>query len=95
MLDSISDLKTLGASIPEGEQINSKGYINLNLSPEIDYKEARRISTHIPKYIASQKDFYDVKAISYFEKDYSYLDFLMDLKKCDPSELPFYIEKHP
>lgn len=91
-MDSLSDLTELGATIPTGERIDDMGYIDLDLSPEIDHQEAKRISAHIPKYIANQKDFYEIKAISYFEKDYTYSAFLKDLEKCDPLELPFMID---
>lgn len=93
-MDSIFELQELGASIPNGSNIENLGYINLDLSPEIDHLEAHRISTQIPKYIANQKDFYEIKAISYFERDYTYSSFLEDLKKCDIAELPFIIDKH-
>ncbi len=94
-MDSLSDLLSLGATIPDEGQITNTGYIDLNLSPEIDSEEAKRISVMMPKFIATQKDFYDVKAISYFERGYSYSDYLKDLARCDPSELPFTIAKDP
>lgn len=90
-MDSISELIKLGASIPSGEYIENNGYINLNLSPEISHETASSLSYQIPKLIASQKDFYDIKNISYFENGYTYNQFLQDIKKCDLSTLPFYL----
>lgn len=91
-MDSISALKELGASIPAGEDITKTGYVDLDLSGDIDRDTARRLSVEIPKLIANQRDFYDIKAISYFEPDYTYSDFLRDLASCDLSELPFSVE---
>ena len=91
-MDSISELKKLGASIPVGENIEKNGYVDLNLSNSIDRDTAKKISTEIPRLIANQKDFYDIKAISYFEPDYTYSDFMKDLEVCNPSDLPFFID---
>lgn len=88
-MGSISEFLSLGASIPEGQSINENGYINLNLSKEIDYETANYFTKRIPQMIATQKDFYDIKTISYFENGYSYDDFLNDLAQCNPDELPF------
>ena len=91
-MDSISELEQLGATIPEGENIENTGYINLNLSKSIDRDIARQLSIQIPKLIANQRDFYDIKAISYFEPDYTYSEFINDIKQCDITELPFTVE---
>ena len=91
-MDSISELQKLGASIPDGEDITKTGYVDLNLSDTIDRDTARKLSVEIPKLSANQRDFYDIKAISYFEPDYSYSDFIQDLKLCNSSDLPFSID---
>lgn len=88
---SIQEILNLGASIPIDKNINDAGYVNLNLSPEIDASTAKEFAVKIPKLIANQKDFFDIKSISYFENGYTYRKFLADLKKCDMSELPFSI----
>lgn len=91
-MDSIDDILQYGASIPSGMSIDDSGYVNLNLSSEIDAITAQELSVLLPKKIANQRDFYDIKAISYFENGYSYQDFLADLEKCDINTLPFTIE---
>lgn len=88
-MDCINDLISLGASIPDGLRIDDLGYIDLNLSPEIDSHAAKSIAVQIPKQFASQKDFYDIKSISYFESSYSYDKFLDDISLCDLDMLPF------
>ena len=91
-MDSISELQKMGASIPVGEDITKTGYVDLNLSDSINRDTAKMFSVEIPKLIANQRDFYDIKAISYFEPDYTYSDFIQDLKACNPSDLPFSID---
>ncbi len=93
-MDSISELQMLGASIPKGRDITETGYIDLNLSDTIDCDTAKRYSVEIPKLIANQRDFYDIKAISYFEPGYTYDLFLKDLQTCDSSALPFTYDKN-
>lgn len=88
-MDSILELQKLGASIPIGEDITQTGYVDLNLSDSINRDTAKKISIEIPKLIATQKDFYDIKAISYFEPDYTYSEYIKDLKSCNYLELPF------
>lgn len=91
-MDSLTELQKLGASIPNGEDVLNTGYIDLNLSDSINKDTAKRISVDIPKLIANQRDFYDVKAISYFEPGYTYDEFIKDVSICDYSSLPFSIE---
>lgn len=90
-MKNISEILALGASIPEQQTIDEFGYINLNLSPEIDYETARRYTLTIPQMIADQRDFYDIKSISYFSSGYTYEQFKEDIKLCDREELPFTI----
>ena len=81
-----------GASIPPDIHVDDYGYVDMNLSPEIDNHTAQSISLQIPKLFANQKDFYDVKSISYFERGYTYSQFLEDLRFCNAEDLPFTIE---
>ena len=90
-MDSLTELERLGVSIPNGEDISKTGYIDLNLSDSVSRDIARQISIEIPKLIADQRDFYDVKAISYFEPGYTYEEFLKDVLQCDYSNLPFSV----
>lgn len=93
-MDSILELQKLGASIPDGENISKTGYIDLNLSDSIDWSTAKKFSIDIPKLIANQRDFYDIKAISYFEPNYTYKEYINDLKSCDCSKLPFSVDSN-
>ena len=90
-MDNISELERQGASIPCDEDFEKNGFVNLNLSPEIDKRQAKQLSVSIPKIVADQRDFFDIKTFSYYPKDYKYEDFISDLEQCDPEELPFRV----
>lgn len=79
----------LGASIPNEKECSDNGFIGMNLSKEIDREKALRLCCEIPKLIMTEKDYYDIKAHSYFQNGYSYGDFLNDIKTCDINMLPF------
>ena len=79
----------MGATIPNIAEYQKNGLIGMNLSPEISRETALTLCREIPKQIMSAKDYYDIKAHSYFEIGYNYEDFLDDLQKCNPEKLPF------
>lgn len=89
---SLKEFFDLGASIPKQSNLFECGYCNLNLSSEIDATVAQSLTIDIPKLISTQRDFYDIKKISYFEIGYTYFDFLKDLEECNLEMLPFAIE---
>ena len=91
-MDSLDGLKNFGASIPPGEDIEENGFVELNLSDEIGISAAKKLTIEIPKLIANQREFYDIKAISYFEPDYTYSEFINDIKLCNIAELPFSVD---
>ncbi len=93
-MTSVNYFLELGASIPRQSHLVEQGYCNLNLSSEIDATAAQALAIEIPKLVSTQRDFYDVKKISYFEIGYSYDDFLNDLRECNLKELPFTIKNN-
>lgn len=92
-MHSFDQLEEYGASFPENNQFQEEGYCSLNLSPEITASEAVRIGRSLSCIVANQRDFYDMKSFSYFEPDYSYEDFLEDLKSCNHEVLPFRVDE--
>ena len=66
------DLCALGASPVNGDALERDGYAELNLSPEVDYQEARRLATDITQSLMSDQDYYDLKAFSYLPRGYTY-----------------------
>ena len=65
------DLCALGASPVNGDALERDGYAELNLSPEVDYQEARRLATDITQSLMSDQDYYDLKAFSYLPRGYT------------------------
>ena len=92
-MSSYAELAALGASFPENNQFEEEGYCALNLSPEISAADAVKIGRRLSGIVADQRDFYDLKAFSYFEPGYSYEEFLEDLHSCDAAALPFRVEE--
>lgn len=92
-MGSLKPFLALGASVPEGASLDTQGYVDLNLSPELPRDEVRRLCVQIPKLICNQRDYFDIKSICYFDNDYTYEQFLRDVDQCDPKQLPFRVEK--
>ena len=83
--------RSLGAS-PESESaLYSNGYVYLNLSPSINVKTAKKYCLELSKLMMTDKDYFDLKKIGYFPRDYSYRDFRKDLQNCDSKKVPFII----
>lgn len=80
-----------GATLPDGCDINDQGYVNLNLSDEISSADAQNIALNISRLIMTQKDYYDIKSVSYFERGYTYARFMRDIAQCAPENMPFEI----
>lgn len=91
-MKDISKILKFGAHIPQGQKIEDLGFVNLDLSRQIDYFTAKKLCTEIPKKIANQRDFFDIKSVSYFMNGYTYNQFEKDLKLCSKEDLPFAIE---
>lgn len=92
-MDNLSELEQLGASIAEGDHFEDNGFAMLNLSPDISKERAAKLCQEIPQLIVNQRDFYDIKAFSYYPNSYSYEAFLQDMRSCEPQSLPFYIDE--
>ena len=87
----LSALLDDGASLPNGCDINNQGYVNLNLSDEIDSADAQNIALNISRLIMTQKDYYDIKSVSYFERGYTYEHFVRDISYCAPENMSFEV----
>ena len=91
-MNNLSELIKLGASVPFDQNLEENGFANLNMSDEVDVSIAQEICCTIPRIVANQRDFYDIKKFSYYSQDYNYNSFLRDVSKCNPRELPFRVE---
>ena len=88
---NLSDLLDDGARLPDDCDINDQGYVNLDLSDEISSVDAQNVALNISRLIMTQKDYYDIKSVSYFERGYTYEDFVHDIACCDTEKLSFEI----
>jgi radical SAM superfamily enzyme YgiQ (UPF0313 family) len=86
---SLGELLEQGARVPDGYDVNDHGFVDLDLSDEIDGKGAKKICLAISRLMMTQKDCYDVKSVSYFERGYTYEQFENDVACCEPEKLPF------
>lgn len=77
MKQYVESLFQLGASLAENPMT---GVSLLNLSKEIDYDESIAIANNLSRKFMSSKDYFDLKSFSYFSRDYTYEDFILDLK---------------
>jgi radical SAM superfamily enzyme YgiQ (UPF0313 family) len=87
----LQSIKEVGASLVSEDSLNENGYAFLNLSDSITFVNANKISKRIRQEMMSEKDFFDLKSFSYFDRYYSYIDFENDIKEVDHSSLPFNI----
>lgn len=83
--------ESLGAypSVEEHEQI--EGVTRLNISRKIDLHTAEQLSIEVSKQFMNARDYYDLKAFSYFSRAYLYEDFLKDLNQTNSDMLPFRV----
>lgn len=92
-MTNLQELIDLGASIPSGQDLEENGFMNLNMSSEIDVAKAQELCCEIPRIVANQRDFYDIKKFSYYPQSYDYSAFMQDVRKCNLKDLPFRVEK--
>lgn len=87
----IDSFKKLGASYVNENDLEEKGYSNINLSNEIDYNSAKVIAQDLSKNIMSAEDYYDLKSYGYFPRNYNKQQFEKDLNALTQDMLPFKI----
>ena len=89
---ALDELLEQGAKVPLGYDVNDYGFVDLDLSDEIDNKATKKLSLDIFRLMMTQKDYYDIKSVSYFERGYTYAQFENDVACCEhPEKLPFEI----
>jgi len=84
----VADLLRRGA-IVDSSSLKSVGILKSHLSREIDYEASQRLVRRIAQRYMSQRDYYDLKKFSYFDRGYSYAEFVGDLVGISDEELPF------
>lgn len=76
--DFVKNLLSLGASV--NNEASFTGVTSFNLSSSIDHENSLRLSKEISKDFMTARDYYDLKSFSYFSRDYTYSDFVQDIK---------------
>jgi len=86
----VDSLSKFGAYLVCENSLEESGYAHLNLSSTIDYNEANNISLEIRQKIVTDKNYFDLKSFSYFDRFYSYNNFREDIKNMNDTILPFH-----
>lgn len=86
----IQSLNELGASLVREDTLKEFGYAHLNLSSTMKFKKANDISLKIRQKMISDKDYYDLKSFSYFDRFYSFAHFKNDIQSINDDSLPFH-----
>ncbi|MEZ8025596.1 radical SAM protein [Vibrio sp. 1F255] len=76
--DFINSLFSLGASV--NDEASFTGVTSLNLSSSIGHKDSLRLSKEISRDFMTAKDYFDLKSFSYFSRNYTFNDFIQDIK---------------
>lgn len=71
--------------------IESDGYAHLHLSKVVDHDRATAISLRLAQEFMSDRDYYDLKSLSYLPRGYTYDQFRSDLMSLPPEDLPFRV----
>ena len=87
----LNEIIEKGGSSVTGKLENS-GITEINFSKELTNIEAKQEALKISKRYMSQKDYYDLKAFSYFPRNYSYRDFKKAYQHIEDIHLPFIKE---
>lgn len=85
----LDSLKQLGASVVESDSLKKKGYAKIHLSSEISAFQASEEVLRIARTFMNENDYFDLKSFSYFDRQYSYDDFIHDLTVTPIEKLPF------
>lgn len=91
--DYVAELLNLGATLFSPNDLDEKGYCHLNLSGELDHVEVEKLSLETSQSFMSQRDYFDLKAFSYFPRGYLYETFLEVLRCADRATLPFSMDE--
>ncbi|OVE68230.1 hypothetical protein CCS79_09955 [Clostridium diolis] len=83
--------ESIGAKLIEFSSLQQNGYAYIDLSNEIDYNLSVKLSMDLSRSLMKKDDYFKLKKFSYFPRNYSYNDYLMDIDTIDKNSLPFHI----
>lgn len=84
----LTKLEKLGATVSHSP---AHGITHLNLSKEIDYEKSIRVSKELSRRFMNHDDFFFLKSFSYFSRNYTYDDFVKDIKSEPTEEYSFCV----
>lgn len=85
----IHDIQAEGARLVDPESQFSTGIGHIHPSSEISARDAEALSLAASRRYMTASDYFDLKAFSYYPRDYSWKNFNDDVKLCDTGSLPF------
>ena len=84
-------IKILGASLVNCFDLENNGYSYINLSTEINYANAKKLSRDLAKMMMTDEDYFDLKKYGYFSRYYTREQFNSEIKAMEKDLLPFTI----
>jgi hypothetical protein len=89
----LSVLSELGAVPVSAGGLECSAVTHLHLSREIDHNRAMSISDAVSRAFMTDRDYFDLKDQSYFDRSYSLQEFLSDISEMPEDQLPFTVTK--
>lgn len=90
----IEECERAGGCIVDPNAANSVGISTIHPSAEIDAAAAEAISLDLSRRYMSKDDYFDLKAFSYYSRNYRRSEFEVDVLASDISKLPFEPTSH-
>lgn len=90
----LEDLEARGARRVDPASAARSGLTSLHLSAEIDADAAEAASLELTRRYMDEDDYFDLKAFSYFPRDYLRSDFDADVAASETAALPFRATRH-
>lgn len=87
--DSIAHCERHGGRLVSSDQLDKEGFADLHLSEEIQHDKSIEAARDISQLMMLDRDYYDLKAFSYFPPSTSFDDFRTIAQGCRPESLPF------
>lgn len=88
-MGDIGGLVRDGARVPDASAAERDGYADLDPSEEISRAEGEEKCLRLSRAVMSARDYYDLKAMTYFRRGYTWEEFLADAGKAGQERLPF------
>jgi hypothetical protein len=85
----VERLALLGACPVDANSLDAKGYSDLHMSDEIDNASAVVICRAVSRNFMTARDYFELKAFSYFPRGFSWTDFMSRISETDQGLLSF------